>query len=520
MGSQPQSLTTPIHLSSPTRFGAVRVSDFEFNEALTTLVLNMPLRVAGSHFPLYLHRKLALASVPLTGEEWRTPLARSYGCFCERQGSPGDCLELFKDGPGLSGEDKRDLALALSVNAALEARDKALRGMFSTTQLWTTLSLTLTGYMALVAAPEPVSKGVAAALALIMWGYLGWELFELVEAYFQLWEEAAESSTFAELREAGERFGKVIGPNSVRILLLLGTAAVGETAALVSKAPKLPGFAKAADALESHAGIRDVLTAAQEADKVKVAVAEGTFSVVLPANVVSMAARGAPARVDPPKKKREVHHIATVENSKSTLRGGPWTQRFKKIFDKSDMSMEDPANKVPVVGHKGPHPEEYHQIVHDELYRATESCPDKQACARALKQALQKLAEEILTQGSRLNRLLTKGQHPRSLSWRSGTSGCWMISISRAAGNWMLPWILGDRNSRPGCSHEASLLTSKEDFGSPSTSPVGRSTSPCWRVLPSPWSVPGWQPCSPSWLPTMCSSFRWTWTGRPNPMSS
>ncbi|WNG20473.1 AHH domain-containing protein [Cystobacter fuscus] len=401
-----------VRLSLPTRFGAVQVSDFELNEALTTLVLNMPLRVAGSHVPLYLHRKLALASVPLTGEEWRTPLARSYGGFCERRGTSGDCLELFKDGPGLDGEDKRDIALALSLDAALEARDAQLRGMFSTTQLWTTLSLTIIGYMALVAAPEPVSKGVAAALALLMWGYLGWELFDLVRAWFQLWEEAAEASTFAELREAGDRFGKVIGPNSVRILLLLGTAAVGETAALVSKAPTLPGFAKAAGALKSHAGIRDVLTAVQEADKVKVAVAEGTFSVVLPANVLSMAARGAPARADPPKKKPDVHHIATVENEKSTLRGGPWTQRFRKIFDKAGMSMEDPANKSPVVGHKGPHPEQYHQIVHDELYRATESCPDKQACARALRQALQKLAEEILTAGSRLNRLLTKGAAP------------------------------------------------------------------------------------------------------------
>ena len=191
-----------VRLSLPTRFGAVQVSDFELNEALTTLVLNMPLRVAGSHFPLYLHRKLALA--PLTGEEWRTPLARSYGSFCERQGTPGDCLELFKDGPGLDGEDKRDLALALSVNAALEARDAELRSMFSTTQLWTTLSLTIIGYLALVSAPEPVSKGVAAALALLMWGYLGWELFDLVRAWFKLWEEAAEASTFAELREAGD----------------------------------------------------------------------------------------------------------------------------------------------------------------------------------------------------------------------------------------------------------------------------------------------------------------------------
>ncbi|ATB42997.1 hypothetical protein CYFUS_008476 [Cystobacter fuscus] len=402
-----------VRLSLPTRFGAVQVSDFELNEALTTLVLNMPLRVAGSHVPLYLHRKLALAtSVPLTGEEWRTPLARSYGGFCERRGTSGDCLELFKDGPGLDGEDKRDLALALSLDAALEARDAQLRGMFSTTQLWTTLSLTLIGYMALVAAPEPVSKGVAAALALLMWGYLGWELFDLVRAYFLLWEEAAEASTFAELREAGDRFGKVIGPNSVRILLLLGTAAVGESAALVSKAPTLPGFAKAAGTLKSHAGIRDVLTAVQEADKVKVAVAEGTFSVVLPANAVSMAARGSPARVDPPKKKPDVHHIATIENTIATVRGGPWTQKLKPFFDKAGMSMKDPANTVPLFGHKGPHPKEYHQAVLDHLKRATARCPNQQECAVALRQALRELAAEITTKGSRLNKLLTTKRSP------------------------------------------------------------------------------------------------------------
>ncbi|WNG27199.1 hypothetical protein F0U62_26685 [Cystobacter fuscus] len=395
-----------VHLTLPTRFGAVQVSDFELNEAMSTLVLNMPLRVAGSHFPLYLHRKLALASV--TGEEWRTPLARSYGRFCERQCTPGDCLELFKDGPGLDGEDKRDIALALSVNTALEARDEELRSMFSTTQLWTTLSLTLTGYMALIAAPEPVSKGVAAALTVLLWGYLGWELFDLIRAWFQLWEEAAEASTFAELQEAGDRFGKVIGPNSMRILLLLGTAAVGETAALVSKAPKLPGFAKAEGSLKSQAGIRDVLTAVQEADRVKVAVSEGTFSVVLPANVLSMAARNPPASSDPPKKKPQVHHIATVENEVSTLRGGPWTQRFKKLFDRAGMSMEDPANKVELLGHKGPHPEEYHQVVFDKLEKVSKTCVTRQECASALRKALRELAAEIAKTGSQLNRLLTE----------------------------------------------------------------------------------------------------------------
>ena len=192
-----------VQLSLPTPFGAVQVSDSELNEALTPLVLSMPLEVAGS-------RLLSTSTVNWrwlphapTGA-WRTPLARSYGRLCEWQGTPGDCLELFKDGPGLDDKDKRDIALALAVSAALEARDSELRAMFSTAQLWTTLSLTLTGYMALLVAPEPVSKGVATALTVLLWGYLGWEFFDLIRAYFQLWEEAAEASSLTELREAGD----------------------------------------------------------------------------------------------------------------------------------------------------------------------------------------------------------------------------------------------------------------------------------------------------------------------------
>jgi hypothetical protein len=408
-GTLSEAAEERVHLSLPTCFGAVQVSESELNEAMATLVLDMPLRVASSTPLFSLNRKLAVASAPLTGEAWRTELAQSYGRFCERRGTPGDCLTLFEDGPGLDDKDKRDIALALAVNTALEARDAELRSMFSATQLWTTLSITLIGYMALLAAPEPISKGVAAALAVLMWGYLGWELFDVVRAYFRLWEEAAEATTFAQLREAGERFGRVIGPNSVRILLMLGTAAVGGTASLVSRAPKLPGFAKAAGALESHAGIRDALTAAQEADKVKVAVAEGTFSVVLPANAFSMAARGSAARADPPRKKPEVHHIATVENEKSTLRGGPWTQRFKKIFDKAGMSMEDPANKVSIEGHKGPHPQAYHAEVHERLDRATATCQNTQQCRAALVDELRRLAQELSDKNSKIYKLLTQG---------------------------------------------------------------------------------------------------------------
>jgi hypothetical protein len=58
----------------------------------------------------------------------------------------------------------------------------------------------------------------------------------------------------------------------------------------------------------------------------------------------------------------ETHHIATICNDKDTNRGGSWTPRFRRIFAKAGMSMDDPAKKMPLPGHYGPHPEWYHEI--------------------------------------------------------------------------------------------------------------------------------------------------------------
>jgi hypothetical protein len=410
-GSRHQRLTPPSFEGAASRlpadFGAVRLSDADFQRAMAHLLLEVPLRVASAPSPLYASRALVLASAQSADEPWHSELERSYGRYCVRCCTPGDCLGLLRDGSRFDAEDKRTLALALAVGPAIEARDAELRGMFSTAQLVTTVSITLAGYLALLAMPEPVSKSVATAFGLMLWAYLGWELFDLMRGYLQLREEAARATTFAELREAGERFGRVIGPNSVRILVLLGTAAVGSTGQLLSRAPALPGFAHAARSAESR-GVR-LLTAAQEADRVKVAVAEGSFTVVLPANAISMAAGGTLSSGSPKKNKAEWHHIATTENSKSSLRGGPWTPRFEELFDKAGMSMNDPANKVQLIGHKGPHPQKYHEAVYRYLFKATERCPNKRECERALRMALQELGAELNKMDSDLYTLLTEG---------------------------------------------------------------------------------------------------------------
>ncbi len=52
----------------------------------------------------------------------------------------------------------------------------------------------------------------------------------------------------------------------------------------------------------------------------------------------------------------------------------------KEFFDKAGMSMEDRANKVPIPGHKGPHPEEYHKEVFRRLGNAVKRCETTQQC--------------------------------------------------------------------------------------------------------------------------------------------
>jgi len=288
-GGQGEAFFTKL----PTDFAPVQVSDAEFSAAMATLWLNTPLRLAAPRLPLYVGRRLALASVSLSGEAWQSELARTYGRHCERCGTPGDCLTLFEDGPGFQDDDKQSLALALAVGPALEGANAEVRTMLDPTRMLAMISISITVYMALLLAPvpEPITKGAALVFSAALWGYLGYEFFDLLRAYAQLHEDAPRASTFAELREIGERFGRVIGPNSVRILVIVGTAAIGETAALASRAPKLPGFTQASERVAASTGL-GLLEAATGAERLIVSVPEGTIRMVVAPHVVAMATRG------------------------------------------------------------------------------------------------------------------------------------------------------------------------------------------------------------------------------------
>ena len=135
-----------------------------------------------------------------------------------------------------------------------------------------------------------------------------------------------------------------------------------------------------------------------------VAVTAEGFSVALAPGAVAMAASGGR------RNRIERHHIGTNANEISTLRGGPWTQRFKRLFAKAGMRLSDEENIVPIKGHKGPHPQRYHEIVYERIDEALGECRAIAQCREKLIRELRTLAEEITTPGTELNRLVTLGK--------------------------------------------------------------------------------------------------------------
>lgn len=114
-------------------------------------------------------------------------------------------------------------------------------------------------------------------------------------------------------------------------------------------------------------------------------------------------------RDDAPANRRrmEIHHIATDKNRVSTSRGGPWTPLFEPLFERAGLSMDSPLNKVGVEGHRGPHPEAYHQAVYDRLTRATRGLVGEEY-KKMFIATLRTIGMEVSTPGTPLNRLVTR----------------------------------------------------------------------------------------------------------------
>ncbi|MFP2926433.1 AHH domain-containing protein [Pyxidicoccus sp. 3LG] len=324
-------------------------------------------------------------------------LTRAYGQWCSRKQQPGDCLRLLDEGPLLASDGKYTLAMAIALDSVWEETAEALEGMADPQVVMATITASVTMYLLLWALPEPVSKGLAATLTAVAIAYLGVDtVWRLLDGWLTLVREVDRATTFEQLSAAGEAYGEVLGENAARIFVMLATAAIGNTAGLAAKSARLPGSAQAALAVESQAGFQYAAVGSVQS----VAVTAEGFTLTLAPNAVVMANRG----------RRQSHHLATDKNSVSTARGGPWTPRFRVIFRKAGMELKDPENIVEVPGHKGPHPQEYHEAVYERLRDATNTCRTVVACRKSLTAALEDLATQVTTKGTRLHGLVTRGK--------------------------------------------------------------------------------------------------------------
>lgn len=217
-------------------------------------------------------------------------LTHAYGRWCENQRRPRDCLSLLKEGPVLGAEGRYALAMELALGSVWNETKEAFKDMANPEAVRATLVSAMAMYMTLWLLPEPLSKGLAASLTAGLIAYLGVDtVWSLIQGWRLLVAEADRATTFAQLREAGERFGRVMGKNSARVFLLLTTAAIGNTAGLAVKGPTLPGAVRAAALAESQAGFQ--WAAVGQVQSVALS-AEGIFTLALAPGAVAMSAQG------------------------------------------------------------------------------------------------------------------------------------------------------------------------------------------------------------------------------------
>ncbi|HEX8439902.1 hypothetical protein [Archangium sp.] len=193
------------------------------------------------------YRGRVLGLVPLTDKgplvpEVEAALREKYLGWCEKRGG-GDCLGLFTDGPYLRTDDRRTLALALAFGNVLDETREALGRELSPQAVLSSLVWAAGLYLTLWLVPEPSTKAVAATLSVLLVAWLGVDaVWGLMDGWATLAHRAHEATTFAELREAGEEFGQLIGTDAARAMLLavatLSGRTLGDVAARVRSLPR------------------------------------------------------------------------------------------------------------------------------------------------------------------------------------------------------------------------------------------------------------------------------------------
>lgn len=306
------------------------------------------------------------------------------------------------------------MALRLSPRYMPEGMREGAEELFSDPAFLAGMAVSLVAYVAAWAAPEPLfTKAFAVGVTVVL--VSAFTLTELAHAggaAMRLYEATQNSRTLEEVEAAARYFGLYAGGATLRVLV---AAASWGVAKVVPK--PVPGGAGM-----TWAGLKNMLRLPQrfalEGSVDLVGAATRTVRAGVKEGVLLMqgsmaGGTGASLRTACRDGLFKLagfswHHLATNKNSLSDARGGPWTQRFEMTFARAGMSLEDAPNKVYLLGHSGPHPEEYHDEVFRRLSNALRTCRTTQECRVKLTRELQRIADEVCTPGSKLHRLVTQ----------------------------------------------------------------------------------------------------------------
>ncbi len=295
------------------------------------------------------------------------------------------------------------LALKLSPRYMGAGVREAAQELFRSPVFLSSVALSVLVYFGAWIAPEPLfTKAFAATLTLRLALVVGvLELTRLAHACVQLYQEAQAARTLEDLEAVAERFGKVVGGTALRVLVMVASMGVAKGLPQVPEGGlgfllRSPRFAVAGGAtLEGATTVKMV--------------ADGTVVVMgVSAGTAATAVGGACSDGSVKKDGHRWHHLATNKNDISTNHGGPWTPLFAKLFAKAGMSLDAVENLVYLAGHKGPHPEAYHEEVYRRLEAALGRCQTVEQCRVRMLRELKSIADEVCTPGSRLYRLLTR----------------------------------------------------------------------------------------------------------------
>lgn len=399
----------------PAETAPVEIDEEAFKHAIVRLVLDMKLSI-GLDAPLSEGRASLLASADgvVDGVQGRG-VPPAYERMCQQQAEPDGCLSLLVGGFTLGPMERRMLALFFALDTVWGGVEEAVGELANPAALRAmVVSMAGTALLMLVA-PEPVTKFIALALTASLIAYLGTgPVWNLGRGFLRLMEEARNARTLSDLEDSGHRFGRVLGDNGARVLIIVALAALGGKSSMAAQGPRLPGAAQAAMRAQAEGGffLSSVFTG--EVHSISVPAA-GVLNVTLaPTAVAAVAmgpgssgtyAEGGGILGDPD---GEVHHICTNKNDVSDKTGGPWTPLFERLFSQAGLSMEHVANKVRIRGHQGPHPREYHEAVLKRLTDRMRGCRGAAQCRAALIEELRAIAQIVMTPGSTLRNLLTK----------------------------------------------------------------------------------------------------------------